>query len=73
MQERGITVESIDEIREAVQCYVVHLAVKILQGSVGLENICKCARALQPKFLICSKLALNQYITCAMFRAQCEG
>lgn len=52
--------KSIDKIRETVQRNVVHLAIQVLQGCVGLENIGKSACTLQAKLLICILLIMYE-------------
>ena len=58
IQQCSITMKSIDKVCESIQSNVVHLAVEILQRSVGLEYVGECACTLYTKLLICMKSAL---------------
>lgn len=41
MQQRCISVQSIDKVSESVQGYIIHLAVEVLEGGVGFEHVGK--------------------------------
>ena len=59
MQERGVAVQGVDEVGEALEGDAVVFAVELLEGGVCFEDVGEGVRALEAEFLVCRRQSVG--------------